>query len=309
MEIRQLRYAVLLAEQKHFGRAAERAFITQSAFSQQIAILERGLQVRLFDRLPSGIELTAAGEAFINHAYEVLAGITTLEDDIRSIARGHSGLLRVGTFGAGAGEFTPLLMSTFRSSMPDVEIEFHELSMTGQFDELRSGRVDVALLHPLCDDDDVDFTMLFDEPRCAAVANTHRLADAPTVSIGELALESFVTARAGTPASWRNFWAFGDDQHSRKTPRAEMSSISEGLYAVAYLNVVDTVPSTAVRYHRHPGVTFVPLEDASYSSVAIARRKGDTRPAVEAFCELAGRLADEHRSIVPGAVQPGMAPV
>ncbi|MHA6669129.1 LysR family substrate-binding domain-containing protein [Homoserinimonas sp. A447] len=207
-------------------------------------------------------------------------------------------------FGAGAGELTPLLIGEFRRALPEIELEFHELSMTDQFDQLRSGRVDVAILHPLYDNDDIDLSVLFEEPRCAAVPIHHEMADAYTLSVSDLAAEPFVTARAGTPVSWRQFWSLGEAGDSTHPNRAEMNSVNEGLAAVAFLNVVDTMPLTATRYHQHPGVKFVPLADASFSSVASARRRGDSRPAVEAFLELASRLSESHYGVVPGAGRP-----
>lgn len=303
MEVKQLRHAVLLDEHRSFTRAAQAAFITQSAFSQHIAQLERELGVRLFDRGPAGTAPTAAGERFLERARTVLADLVTLEDDVRSIADGHSGVLRIGMFGAGAGEFTPLLVDAYRGAAKDVELVFHELTMARQFDELLDGVVDVAILHPLCDRDDVHFTPLFDEPRMAAVPSGHDLAGADAVSVADLLDEPFVVAGTGVPHAWRSFWTCGDTGRASSRRGVEMHSIAEGLAAVAYRHVVDTVPATSTRYHRHPGVAFVPLSDASYSSVAVARRSSDTRPAVEAFCFLADQLAQEHHGVVPGAVR------
>lgn len=304
MEIRQLRYAVLLDEHRRFALAAQAAYVTQSAFSQQIAQLERELGTRLFDRTSTGTTPTPAGERLLEHARTVLSGLATLEQDVRAIADGHTGVLHLGMFGAGAGEFTPLLIDAYRSAMPGIDLVFHELSMARQFDELRTGEVDIAIVHPLCDTDDFAFTPLFEEPRLAALPARHELADAPSVSVAELTRHPFVRAAGGTPGVWRDFWACGDDDGGSQRSRAEMNTISEGLTAVAYLNVVDTVPATSTRYHRHPGVRFVPLDDAAYASVAVARRADDGRPAVEAFCHLADRLAAEHHSVVPGAVRP-----
>lgn len=306
MEIRQLRYAVLLDEHRHFGKAARAAYITQPAFSQQIAALERALGVALFERSPSGTTPTAAGETFLEHARGLLSGLRVLEEDMRSIAEGNEGVLRVGMFGAGAGEITPLLIDAYRSMFPRVEMAFHELSMTRQFDELRNGIVDVAIVHPLCESDDIDFDVLFTEPRFAAVSVRNELADAPSVAVKDLVGLPFVLAGTGTPGPWRSFWAYGESSAATRRAKAEMQSIAEGLSAVAYLDVVDTVPATVTRYHRHPGVAFVPVEDATYSSVAVARRANETRPLVEAFCQVADRVAHEHHVVVPGAVRPGM---
>ena len=94
MEIRQLRYAVLLDEHRRFARAAQEAFVTQSAFSQQIARLERELGVRLFDRTPAGTVTTPAGERFVEHARRMLTGLVSLESEVRSIGGGGARVLR-----------------------------------------------------------------------------------------------------------------------------------------------------------------------------------------------------------------------
>jgi DNA-binding transcriptional LysR family regulator len=307
MEIRQLRYAVLLDEHRHFGRAARAAYITQPAFSQQIAALERDLGVLLFERRQSGTTPTIAGERLLDHARGVLAGLRVLEEDLRSIAEGSEGVLRVGLFGAAAGEITPLFIDAYRSMLPRVELVFHELSMTRQFDELRDGIVDVAIVHPLYETDDIEFNVLFTEPRFAAVSVRSELADAASVSVDDLTCLPFVLAGTGTPGAWRSFWAYGESSDATRRARAEMQSIAEGLAAVAYLDVVDTVPATVTRYHRHPGVVFVPLEDATFSSVAVARRANETRPIVSAFCQVADRVAHQHHAVVPGAVRPAGA--
>lgn len=304
MEIRQLRYAVLLDEHRHFGRAARAAFITQPAFSQQIASLERELDVSLFERSQSGTRPTAAGERFLDHARGLLEGLRELETDLRAIAAGSQGALRVGLFGASAGEITPLLIDTYRTMFPGVDLTFHELSMTRQFDELRDRDVDVAIVHPLCEADDIEFDVLFHEPRYAAVPIRNELADASSVSVEDLVDLPFVVAGDGTPGAWRSFWAYGEESDATRRARAKMQTIAEGLAAVAYLNVVDTVPATVTRYHRHPGVAFVPVEDATFSSVAVARRANETSPIVKAFCHVADHVAGEHHAMVPGAVRP-----
>jgi hypothetical protein len=83
-----------------------------------------------------------------------------------------------------------------------------------------------------------------------------------------------------------------------------MNSVAEGLAAVAFLGVVDTLPATATRFHRYPGVTYVPLRDASFATVAVARRRTDSRAIVHRFCDVAIEVARRFRSVVPAAVTP-----
>jgi len=305
MDLRQLRYAVLLAEEGHFGRAAARAYITQSALSQQISRLEGRLGSRLFERGSRGVVPTAAGELLLTRARAILADVDRLEEEARDHGRGLIGTLRVGIFGAGAGELTAIIFGAFRRAFPGATLHLRELTMSSQISTLLDRVVDVAMIHPLFEEPGLESHPLLEEPRYAAVPAEHALADADSLTIGDLAEEPFVTARAGTPAPWKAFWSCEDLWGApRGAGGIDMDSVNEGLAAVAYLGAVDTVPSTATRFFRHPGVRFVPLRDASNSTVAVVRRRGDTRPLVEAFCSLAVETATRHLGLLPDAVAP-----
>lgn len=309
MEVRQLRYAVLLAESRHFGRAASRAFVTQSALSQQISKLERELGIQLFRRDRTPIEPTPAGEEFLEHAAAILTKIGALERDMSRISRRRTHVLRVGVFGAGLGELTPVLLDGFRRATPDVRLELAELTMTTQLSALEEGVVDVALLHLPFDAPGIEFVPLFEEPRYAALPYHHPLAEAPTVSLADLADEQFVAARHDVPERWRAYWGcaemFGDPDRSAGF---EMGSVTEGLNAVAYLDRVDTAPASGTRYYRHPGVRFVRLTDAKPATAAVARKRGNDDRAVLAFLQFARRLARDHASSLPEAWPVGAAP-
>lgn len=306
MDLRQLRYAVLLAEEGHFGRAAARAFVTQSALSQQIARLESRLGARLFDRGSRGVVPTPAGEILLSRARDILDDIARLEEEAREHGRGLAGTLRVGIFGAGAGELTPLMFDAFRGAFPRAVLQIRELTMSTQVAALVDKTVDVAIIHPLFEEPSLESLPLLEEPRYAAVPARHALAEADELSVRDLADEYFVTARAGTPAPWKAFWSCEDVWGAASPGEIDMDSVNEGLAAVAYLGAVDTVPSTATRFFRHPGVRFIPLRDASRSTVAVVRRRGDDRTLVEAFCRVAVDVADRRRELLADATPPAV---
>ncbi|MEA2269848.1 MAG: hypothetical protein QOC64_2458 [Solirubrobacteraceae bacterium] len=308
METRQLRYVVLLAETLHFGRAAELAYISQPAFSQQIARLERELQTKLFDRGSNRVRLTPAGELLVERAVGLLAQLDATEEQVRGLAEGTSGSLRIGVFADGAGEITPLVLSGYRRAFPDVRLTFSELSMTTQLEALVSGAVDLAILRPPIHDPNVELHVLFAEPRMAVLPRDHPLARVADVSVLDLVDEPFVTAAAGAPDGWGAFWRCDDDRGEPGRVVADMSSIAEGLASVAYLGAVDTCPGATARHYAHPGVAYVPLRDGGYASVAVAHRRGDERPAIGAFCALATEVARRQIAMVPRAVAPGAAP-
>lgn len=308
MEIRHLRYFLTLAETLHFGRAAEREFITQSAFSQHVARLERELGVALFERRSNRVRLTAAGEAFVPRAQRLLDQLREAETEAREIAGGAAGVLRIGVFGEGAGELTPLILGTFRSAFPNVALRFVELTMTTQVEALAGGAVDVAILRPPIPDARLELDVLFAEPRYAVVSERHGLADAESVSVADLIDEPFAAASAPAPRSWSSFWCCDDDRGEPSRTAANVGSIAESLAAVAFLGAVDTFPGAAVRRFPHPGVAFVPMRDGAYATVAVAQRTGDERPLVRSFRSVALRTAREQLDVVPLAVPADQAP-
>ncbi len=302
MEVRQLRYVVLLAECLHFGRAAERAYISQPSFSQQIARLEAELGTRLFDRSSNRVALTTSGEVLLAHAKGLLADFEAAAREVREVGGHAAGSLRVGLFADSAGELTPQILSTYRRSCPDVRLTFVELTMSTQFQSLSDESVDVALLRPPLPSAGLDFDLLFAEPRMAILPVAHPLGSAPSISVDDLAPEPFVTAKDRTPEAWRAFWSCDADRGEPARVVAEMDSIAEGLNAVAYLGAVDTCPAATARHYPHPGVVYIRLEDGGYAQAAVARRHGDKRPQVQAFAAVAGEVARRYLHAVPDAV-------
>jgi DNA-binding transcriptional LysR family regulator len=305
MELRQLRYAVALSETLHFGRAAQRLYITQSALSQQIARLERELGAVLFERSSHHVRITPAGDALVERARVLLADVDVLHGEVLDAAAGRSGTLRVGVFCDVTAELTPLIFNGVTAALPDIRLTVRELTMTDQVSALREGDVDVAILNPPVDTPELEVDVLFEEPRVAMVASAHPLASAPSGTVADLLDEPFALAAPGAPEAWRSFWSVDDDRGAPCRPAAEVRSVWEALMAVAHLGAVDTFPVSAVRRMGYPGVTPVPLRDATYASVGVATRAGDGNPAVHAFRAVARRVADEHLDRVPEAVAPG----
>lgn len=301
MEIRQLRYVLALADTLHFGRAAEREYITQSALSQQISRLERELGTQLFERGPRGVRLTQLGELFVQRATLVLADLSDLQAEVREIATGRTGALRIGLFGAAGGQAAHEIVSAFHRLFPGVSLGFVELNMTGQVERVTDQTVDVAFLHPPMHDVRIEVHPLFSEPRYAAVPAQHPLGDASDLAVADLIDEPFVAPGPGAPADWRSFWCFDDDRGEPARTPAFVDTITESLAAVAHLDVLDTVPASFARHRPFSGVKYVAIRDASFATVALVHRAGDSRPLVTAFRELAVRLAHDQANHLASA--------
>ncbi|MFI9838851.1 LysR substrate-binding domain-containing protein [Nonomuraea sp. NPDC051941] len=151
MELRHLRYFVMVAEELHFGRAAERLHMAQPPLSQRIRDLERELGVRLFDRNPHRVSLTEAGALLLEHARGVLERADAAREAMRRIRPGDSGVLRAGV----PPDTTPMalrtLVATFAERVPDVLLELHELTTASQLAKLRAEELDVGLVRHPCD--------------------------------------------------------------------------------------------------------------------------------------------------------------
>ena len=145
MELRHLRYFVGVGEEQHFGRAAARLHVAQPALSRQIQDLEREMGFPLFDRLPRGVRLSAAGKLFLSDARRILQDVDEAKRRAERIALGKAGTLRIGI--ATAVSWHGLVVDSFREfrrRQPGVELELHHLLSVHQIEAILSGRLDAG---------------------------------------------------------------------------------------------------------------------------------------------------------------------
>lgn len=203
MELRHLRYFVAVAEELHFGRAAARLHIAQPPLSRQIRDLEREVGTALFERVSRGVELTAAGRAFLPEARLTLAQAARAQRTAERAARGEVGRLRVGFVEAATySRVLPEVLGFFRMHLPNIGISLFEMDAQAQADAFRDGRIDLGLLHSVPADADrlLHVEPVYTEAMIAAVPGTHRLASQTRVALGAFAEESFVLfPRTGAP--------------------------------------------------------------------------------------------------------------
>jgi DNA-binding transcriptional LysR family regulator len=308
MELRQLRYAVTLSSTLHFGRAAELEFISQPAFSQQIARLERELGAKLFIRGPRTVTLTPAGKAFVARAEQLLRESADMHAEVRRIATGERERLRVGMMAGAVHELMPLILNTFRSTYPEVLLEFVDVTFEDQVATILEGPVDVAFFGLPIDDERVACDALFAEPRSVALPEGHPHAEAPSLSVEDIVGLPFVAAAEGSPDLWTRFWRCDEERGGPVVPVARTSTVTQTFMAVAHLGGVDTGPSSAFRYTTYPGAVGVPLHDGPYACAVLAYRPDETRAAITDFRKVAQCVAQSQRDVVAGAVAPEAAP-
>jgi len=147
MELRHLRYFMAVGEEQHFGRAANRLHVVQPALSRQVRDLERELGFLLFDRLPRGVRLSAAGTLFLNDVRRILQDVDEAKRRAERMALGQAGTLRIGI--ATAVSWHGLVVNAFREFRrrhPEVELVVHHLVSVQQVEAVVSDRLDAGLV-------------------------------------------------------------------------------------------------------------------------------------------------------------------
>lgn len=148
MDLRQIRYFIAVAEDEHFGRAAERIHIAQPALSRQIQLLEAELGVTLFERLPRGVKLSAAGRTFRERCTEILASLNHAISETQAVSRGEAGVLKLGFIEVAAWNgVIPKTIMEFRRTNPNVRLVLSAMNSPDQIEGIYSGRLDAGFLY------------------------------------------------------------------------------------------------------------------------------------------------------------------
>lgn len=195
MELRHLRYFIAVAEELHFGRAAQVLGISQPPLSQQIQALEQELGARLFERTNRRVALSEAGRLFLEEARQVLAQVDKAADVARRAQLGELGEMKIGfTSSAPFNSSIPKAIYSFRQRFPAVHLNLKEMSSRDVADALLDERIEVGLMRPLPLPDSLVATELFREPLVAVINADHPLAAGSEggLQLAALANEPFV---------------------------------------------------------------------------------------------------------------------
>ena len=205
MELRQLRYFLTLAEELHFGRAAAREHIVQSALSQQLQRLERELGVRLLERSTHHVGLTTAGAAFLVEARQILAQVERAAQTAPSAAAS-SARLRVGIVDAGYDSM-PLILHEVQARYPDLVIHQVEVSVPEQYQQLLDGRLDVGIGRATLAPAGVASRLFRQDPLGVLVPDGHRFTALDGVPAATLTQEPLLLAEDAQAPEFNQFVA------------------------------------------------------------------------------------------------------
>jgi DNA-binding transcriptional LysR family regulator len=260
MELRHLRYFRAVAEELHFGRAAERLLIAQPPLSQQIRQLERELGVTLFIRSTRNVELTPAGHAYLGRVVKILDAVDDAADLARRIADGTAGRLTIGCVGSATYSLLPQLVRALGDLLPDIDVRVRgEMLAPAQLDALVGGDLDLALLRPPVIGPGLATKIVRRDPLLAAIPAGHRLSRRKGVAIADLRDEDFV-AHAGGGRSVMGTLLSGLCGEAGFTPRirheVEETSTLVTLVAAGLGVAVVPAPTAALDI---AGVIYLPL--------------------------------------------------
>lgn len=191
-DLRQLRYFVCLAEELHFGRAAERLGIAQAPLSQQIRQMEERLGVQLFHRTTRRTRLTLAGETLVRHAHALLDGAERAVAHTRAMADGTAGRLNVAGVAVALSHVLPPILAEFRRKYPAVIVDVSPLSTSNQLRTLEKGDINIAFIRPTERAAFLQTETLMCEGFVAALPKGHRLCGRDTVTVADFAGESLI---------------------------------------------------------------------------------------------------------------------
>jgi DNA-binding transcriptional LysR family regulator len=293
LDLRLVRYFTVVAEHRHFGRAAEALHVTQPSLSRQVRRLEQQLGARLLDRTPQGSRLTDAGEVFLPRAKALLRSATQAAADTRAAAQPG----RV-TIGYSTGLIVTPAVRELRRRHPDAEVHTLHLAWNEPRAALLDHRVDAAVTRLPLPTDQLHVTVLYDEPRLLLVPLDHRLAGKESVTLDDIADEPL--PRLPDPG-WNAFWRIDPRPDGSPAPDGPLvEALEDKLELIAAGQAVAIVSAGLRASSLRPDLTTVPLHGVEPSHVVLATRAGDHNRL----------LADVRRSLqahltAPDPVEPG----
>ncbi|MFC9426991.1 LysR family transcriptional regulator [Streptomyces sp. NPDC056987] len=296
MELRQLRHFLEVAETLNFRTAAERLHMTQPPLSVSIRKLEEEVNARLFERTTHSVELTAAGEAALEHARAALFHCAELARVAGSTAAGATGVLRVGFVGSAKNRLLPRLLPAFREMYPGVTVQFTEETNTALVDFLERHVLDICIVRvPMIRRSDLQYVTVEADRFVVALPAGHRFTRQKRITLRDLADEPFIdyTAHAipGLHALCTMLF-----QEAGVTPRVaqEAVQVETVLFLVENAMGVALVPSSAARGRRQ-GVEFRELDTAGPQpplGLAVAWNPRYRSQSGQRFRELAQRIGE-----------------
>ena len=281
MDLRHLNYFLVLAEELHFGRAAERLHISQPPLSRMIQQIENELGVLLFERTKRSVILTSAGLVLLQDAKQMILQMEAVKKRLTIHGKGETGTIKIGYVGAVMHSELPILLSTFTKNYPHINLQFEEHANSILLHGLNNGTLDVAFVRTWLHPENLQEKLILNEAFVAVLPVKHHLAVKKKIAIKELINENFITfTRECSPTIFDNFLVLCS--HAGFTPHIlhHASQLNSVLRLVESGFGISLLPkNTELGYSLK--LKFIPLDNVKETvPLIMLSRKENSNPAL-----------------------------
>ena len=295
MELRQLRSFLILAEELHFRKAAEKLFIVQPALSKQIQVLEKELGTRLFDRNKRKVVLSVAGLFFKERITQLFQDLEDAKSKIGWIEKGIKGEIRIGYVGSCIHTFLPDLLSKLHDTYPEIQTYLSEMTSASQLLAIQKGELDIAFLRnpPLPKESGCTIRkkyeqrLIFQETFSLIVPKNHPLTDNNFQNIKQLANEKFILPTKSDGELYHDLqWSICED--AGFTPQIA----HETVHGYTTIKLVEnglgvSLLPTSFKTVTHAAVRFIELKEIPQKSeITAVWRSENANPSLTCFLDL-----------------------
>jgi DNA-binding transcriptional LysR family regulator len=304
VELREIRAFLVLSEELHFGRAAERLELTPSRISQIMRTLETRLGGRLFDRTSRRVALTPLGEQLLRSAGPVYEELERALRETHETALAVAGTLRLGMYTpVNGGPHLSEIVKTFEARHPGCRVLVTDTGFARQqLDWLREDDLDVLAMRLPIDEPDVTIgPILSSEERVLALATGHPLAGRESVGLDDLAGYAVADVRT-LPRKFMDAFIPPRTPSGKRLRRIKVRTMAESIRRVALGETVHPTVGSLLDYSHHPGVTSVPIDGMPASKTALVWLTASGSAKIEAFARAAADVIDARQAVGAGRV-------
>jgi DNA-binding transcriptional LysR family regulator len=310
MELRRLRYFVAVAEELHFRRAADRLHLAQPALSQQVRKLEVEIGVDLFHRSRRGVALTPAGTVFLDEARRLLRHADEAARTARNARTGTAGRIRVGHLADAVPSTLLRAIAAFAARNPGVEIVPETIAARRGVEDVRTGRLDIAVIGLPAPAEGLNVTPFATERAVAAVPDRHLLSGRASIPLGALGETPLIMLPRPTNPAFYDA-VLGGCRTAEISPHlidVSQPEVEHALLLVASGMGVALLPASAADRYSTVGVSFRPIEPpAPTIDIALVSRSEPAEIPIAAFLRIVTDLVRESRrtaSVIEALEQP-----
>jgi DNA-binding transcriptional LysR family regulator len=300
MELRHLRYFATLAQELHFGRAAEKLHISQPPLSTQIQDLENELGVSLFERNRRQVKLTEPGKVFLKSTRTILTDIHKAVEEVQAADRGDLDTLSVGYRSAVMLNIISPILKQFQTNYPNVRLKFAQGSLTELYDAVNEHRLDIGFIDAPVSQHDADKSNnninglpVLQLRLAIAVPAGHPLAKRKSVSLNEFAADDFIFMNPQAVPSVHDLW-IGLCQQAGFSPKVKnrCDQLSEVLTYVAAGYGITFAPDN-IQGMWSDMITYLELEDPAYVSIFMIHSNDNESKSMQAFRRVSQEFAKQ----------------